>query len=263
MRKNKLKVMWKEGTPAITFWTASPDPYLAEVLAHVGYDAMVLDMQHGMGIGPDRAAKWIQAVSSTDTVPVVRIPWNEPVYFQWALDAGAYGIIVPLVSNAEEATKAGMSCRYPPIGFRSIGPNRVNLYAGSDYFQHANEEIACLVMVESKDTIPNLDEMAQAPGIDGFYIGPADLAISMGIAPGKYSQSEEHAAASQKVLDVARANGLVAGTHCSGPDDVNRRFEQGFMFCPAGSDAGLLAASARAQLEKIRTPESEGAKPFY
>ncbi|MFQ5933261.1 MAG: HpcH/HpaI aldolase/citrate lyase family protein [Dehalococcoidia bacterium] len=263
MRRNKLKAMWRDGKPVVVCWVTTPDPYMAEILAHVGFDALVLDMQHGMGIGPDRAVQWLQAVSTTDTVPMARIPWNEPVYSQWVLDAGAYGVIVPLVNNKEEAAKAGMSCRYPPIGFRSIGPNRINLYAGDDYSLHANDEIVCLVMVESKDTIPNLEEMAQAPGIDGFYIGPSDLAISMGVSPAEYAKSEEHAAACQKVLDVARAHGLVAGAHCKSPEEVLKRFEQGFMMCPAASDSGLLSASARSALEKIREPAVEGTKPFY
>ena len=161
MRPNKVKQLWREGKPAAIAWVGSADTYMAEVLANVGLDALVLDMQHGMGIGPDRAAQWFQAVSTTGTVPLARVPWNDPVWFQWVLDAGAYGIIVPLVNNGEEAAKAGMSCRYPPIGFRSIGPNRAPLYAGSDYLAHANEEIICLVMVENINTIPNLEDYEQ------------------------------------------------------------------------------------------------------
>ncbi|MFQ5874473.1 MAG: HpcH/HpaI aldolase/citrate lyase family protein [Dehalococcoidia bacterium] len=263
MRKNKIKAMWREGKPAVICWVGIADTYVAETLAHAGFDALVLDMQHGMGIGPDRAAQWLQTVSTTDTVPMVRVPWNEPVYPQWVLDAGAYGVVVPLVNNKEEAAKAGMSCRYPPIGFRSIGPNRANYYAGSDYTQHANDEIVCLVMVESIDTIPNLEEMAQAPGIDGFYIGPADLALSMGVPPTDYRKSDEHAKACQNVLDVAKAHNLVAGVHCRSPEEALDRFRQGFMMCPAAADAALLATSARAAVEKVRKPEAEGAKPFY
>ena len=118
-------------------------------------------------------------------------------------------------------------------------------------------------MVENINTIPNLEEMAKAPGIDGFYIGPADLAISMGVDPRKYQGSKEHAEASQKVLDVARANGLVAGTHCGSPEEAKERFEQGFVMCPALSDASLMASAARDALERAKTPEAEGTKPVY
>ena len=252
MRPNKLKQMWKEGEATAVAWLGSADPYMTEILAHSGFDALVLDMQHGMGIGPDTAAQWLQVVSTTDTVPLVRVPWNEPVFFQWVLDAGAYGVIVPLVNNAEEAAKAGMSSKYPPIGFRSIGPNRVNLYAGGDYFEHANDETVCLVMVEHKDTIPHLDAMAEAPGVDGFYIGPADLAISMTGTPSNYRDIEEHNKASQKVVDVAKAHGLVAGTHCGGPEEAADRFRQGFQLCPIASDGGIMAAGARDAVEAIR-----------
>ncbi|MBM3947341.1 MAG: 2,4-dihydroxyhept-2-ene-1,7-dioic acid aldolase, partial [SAR202 cluster bacterium] len=183
MRANKVKALWKQGKPVAVGWVSSADTYVAEVLANAGFDALVLDMQHGMGIGPDRAALWLQAVSTTNTVPMVRVPWNEPWYMQWVLDAGAYGVIVPLVNSREEAAKAGGACRYPPLGYRSMGPNRARLYGGVDYFQNANQEIACLVMVEDLRTVDQIDELAKAPGIDGFYIGPADLAISMGVAP--------------------------------------------------------------------------------
>ena len=118
-------------------------------------------------------------------------------------------------------------------------------------------------MVENINTIPNLEEMAKAPGIDGFYIGPADLAISMGVDPRKYQGSKEHAEASQRVLDVARANGLVAGTHCNSPEEAKERFEQGFVMCPALSDAGLMANAARNALERAKTPEADASKPLY
>jgi len=256
MRPNKVKQMWREGKPVTVGWVGSADTYMAEILANVGFDALVLDIQHGMGIGPDRAANWFQAVSTTDTVPMARIPWNQPVWYQWVLDAGAYGVIVPLVNNEEEAIQAGRSCRYPPLGYRSIGPNRANLYAGSDYVKNANDEIVCLVMVESIETIPHLDAMAKAPGIDGFYIGPSDLAFSMGLNPKSFKESAEHSAACQKVLDVARANGLVAGTHCFSIEETVERFQQGFMLCPAISDGSLLASAAKSALARVKITQT-------
>lgn len=252
MRPNKVKAMWKQGKPVAVGWVSSADTYVAEVMANAGFDALVLDMQHGMGIGPDRAATWLQAVSTTETVPMVRVPWNEPQYVQWVLDAGAYGVIVPLVNNKEEAAKAGGACRYPPLGYRSMGPNRARLYGGPDYFQHANQEVVCLVMVEDIRTVDQIDELAKATGIDGFYIGPADLAISMGVAPGGYRQDERHAVACCRVVEAAKTHGLVAGIHCGGPDEALQRFSQGFMLCPIGSDVGMIAAGAAAALQTVR-----------
>ncbi|MEE9286047.1 MAG: aldolase/citrate lyase family protein [Dehalococcoidia bacterium] len=252
MRPNKVKALWSEGKPAAVAWLSVADTYVAEMMAHAGFDALVLDMQHGMGIGPDRAAAWLQAVSGGDATPMVRVPWNEPAYAQWALDAGAYGVIVPLVNSRDEAAKAGLACRYPPLGYRSLGPNRVRFYAGDDYIQHANDEIICLVMVEDIRTVNRIEELAEAPGIDGFYIGPADLAQSMGIAPFQYAQDERHAEACQRVLDAARAHGLVPGVHCANAQEAVRRFQQGFRFCPAMIDVAALRAGAAAALRTVR-----------
>ena len=256
MRTNKVKALWREGKAPAVAWLSTPDTYIAEMMANVGFDVMVLDMQHGMAIGPDRAALWLQAVSTTDTMPMVRVPWNEPVFVQWVLDAGAYGVIVPLVNTREEASKAGGACRYPPVGYRSVGPNRVRFYGGADYFQQANEELICLVMIEDIDTVARVEELADAPGIDGFYIGPSDLAVSMGLAPAAFRESIEHAEACQKVLDVARAHGLIAGVHCSSPEEAVQRAVQGFMFCPGASDMGTLGVAANAALQTVR-----GARP--
>ena len=252
MRANRLKELWRAGKPATMAWLSTADTFVAETLANAGFDALVLDMQHGMTIGPDRAGLWLQAVGNSDTVPVVRVPWNEPVYIQWVLDAGAAGVIVPLVNSLEEASKAGRACRYPPTGFRSVGPNRVSLGSGADYLQRANDEVVCLVMVEDIRTVGRVEELARAPGIDGFYIGPSDLAATMGLEPLSFRTSQEHARACQRVLDVARAHKLVAGIHCWNAEEAVQRQKQGFVFCPAMMDTSALRAQADAALATVR-----------
>ncbi|MFC1958234.1 HpcH/HpaI aldolase/citrate lyase family protein [Chloroflexota bacterium] len=252
MRNNQVKLLWQQGKPPTVAWLSSADTYIAEVMANVGFDALVLDMQHGMAIGPDRAALWLQAVSTTDTVPMVRVPWNDPVFIQLVLDAGAYGVIVPLVNNRDEAAKAGGACRYPPAGYRSIGPNRARFYGGTDYIEQANQEIVCLVMVEDIKTVARIEELADAPGIDGFYIGPSDLAASMSLMPQTYRESAEHAKACRQVLDVARSHGLIAGVHCGSPQEVLQRTAEGFMFCPAINDVRALMTAANAALQEVR-----------
>ncbi|MEE8442782.1 MAG: aldolase/citrate lyase family protein [Dehalococcoidia bacterium] len=259
MRPNKLKALWREGKPATAGWLSTGNPYLAEVMANAGYDAIIIDMQHGMGVTADRAIACLQAISTTDTVPVVRMPWNDPQSIQFVLDAGAYGVIVPLVNTYEEAVQAVGASRYPPLGYRSIGPNRARLYAGADYAQHANEEIIVLVMVETLQSVENLEEMAKVPGLDGFYIGPADLAISIGITPGPDAAADpRHAAACQRVVDVANAAGLVPCHHGSGPDEAARRFAQGFKMCQIGSDAGMVGAGAAAALKAVAEAQARG-----
>ncbi|MDW8120126.1 MAG: aldolase/citrate lyase family protein [Chloroflexota bacterium] len=251
MRPNKVKALWKQGKPALCFWLSSGDPYIAEVFAHAGADAVVIDMQHGIAITPERAVECLRAISTTDTVPIVRVPWNDPAYIQYVLDAGAYGVIVPLVNTYEEAVKAGGACRYPPLGYRSVGPNRAVLYGGRDYFQHANEEIICLVMIEDIRAIPRLEEMVKAPGIDGFYIGPSDLAVSMGLGPGSDHADPRHQEACRRVLEVARAHGKVAGRHAYTEGEVARYIQQGFLFCPVGSDVRFIETGATAALKAL------------
>jgi 4-hydroxy-2-oxoheptanedioate aldolase len=247
MRPNKIKQRFREGLATAVGWQFTADPYVTEAMAQAGFDALVLDMQHGMGIGPDRAAQWLQVVSTTETIPLVRVPWNEPVYIQWVLDAGAYGVIVPLVNSYEEASKAGGASRYAPLGFRSVGPNRARFYGGADYTQFANDEVLCLVMIEHPDTVARAHELAKAPGIDGFYIGPSDLAVAMGVS----QDDPRHAEACQHVLEVAKEAGFMAGIHCASAEQAVQRFEQGFRLCPIGSDIGFVNAGARASLERL------------
>jgi 4-hydroxy-2-oxoheptanedioate aldolase len=252
MRANKLKSLWQEGKTPSVAWLDTADTYVAEIIANVGFDVLVLDMQHGMAIGPDRAALWLQAVSTTNTMPMVRVPWNEPFFIQWVLDAGAYGVIVPLVNSREEAAKAGGACRYPPVGYRSAGANRARLYGGIDYFKQANKEIICLVMIEDIKTVARLEELADAPGIDGFYIGPSDRAVSMGLGPPAYLGSPEHAEACRKVRETAKSRGLVCGIHCMTPQEVVKRTAEGFVFCPAISGLGSFAMAAAAALQEVQ-----------
>jgi 4-hydroxy-2-oxoheptanedioate aldolase len=252
MRKNKVKSLWQEGKAPTVAWLDTADTFVAETIANIGFDVLVLDMQHGMAIGPDRAALWLQAVSTTDTMPVVRVPWNEPFFIQWVLDAGAYGVIVPLINTREEAVKAAGACRYPPMGYRSAGANRARLYGGVDYFKQANKEIICLVMIEDIKTVAHIETLVDVPGIDGFYIGPSDLAVSMGLGPPEYRESTKHAEACHQVLEAAKSHGLVCGIHCGSPGEVVQRTAQGFMFCPAISGIGSLAAAASTALQEVR-----------
>lgn len=248
MRPNRVKALWREGTAVRATWSLSGDPLTAEILGNAGFDAVLIDMQHGFTIGPERVGAFLHAISTTPAVPMVRVPWNDPVHLQYVLDAGAYGVIVPLVNTPEEAARAAGACRYPPVGFRSYGPNRVDYYAGADYFEHANDEVICLVMIEHIAAVDRLDEIARVPGIDGFFIGPGDLALSMGLAPGAGASDAGYQAAVARVRDVALANGLVAGIAPGGPADARLRVDEGFAFCPFGSDWGYLAEGAEAAL---------------
>ena len=252
MRLNKIKQLWREGQPATAAWLSTGNTFLAEVMAHAGFDAVIIDMQHGMGLSPEKAIQCMQAISTTDTVPVVRMSWNDPKDIQFVLDAGAYGVIVPLVNTKAEAELAVGAAKYPPIGFRSIGPNRARLYSGPDYVQHANDETFVLVMIETMEAVNNLEEIASVPGLDGFYVGPGDLAVSLGLTPGPDARRDpRHAEACQRVVDVARAHGLIPCHHGSGPEEAADRFAQGFMMCQIGSDSGMVANASASALKTL------------
>lgn len=252
MRPNKVKQLWKEGKPAVAGWLSTGSTYLAEVMAHAGFDAIIIDMQHGMGLSPEKAIACMQAISTTDTVPVCRMSWNDPKDIQFVLDAGAYGVIVPLVNTRAEAEQAVGAAKYPPLGFRSTGANRVRLYAGADYAQHANEEVFVLAMIETMQAVGNLEEIARVKGLDGFYVGPGDLALSLGIPGGPEARRDpRHAAACQRVVDVARAHGLVPCHHGSGPEEAADRFAQGFMMCQIGSDGGMVSNGCATALKAL------------
>ncbi len=144
-------------------WLSVSNGFTAEVMARQGFDALVIDMQHGL---TDMANLWpmLQAVSQTDTVPVVRVAWNDPATIMKALDFGAYGILVPLINTAEDAAKAVAACRYPPVGVRSSGPVRAVHYGGADYVAKANDEIVVMAMIETKEGLANLDAICATPG---------------------------------------------------------------------------------------------------
>src|SRR5437763_949316 len=182
MRPNKIKQLWSENKPVTLGWLSIANTFTAEVMARQGFDALCVDLQHGTAEMSD-VLPMLQAISQTDTVPVVRVAWNEPAKIMKALDLGAMCIIVPLVNTAEEAAKAVAACRYPPVGMRSSGPVRAVHYAGADYQANANDEIVVMGMVETKEGLANLDGICATPGLDAVYIGPSDLSFALGLAP--------------------------------------------------------------------------------
>ena len=155
MRKNKLKELFKKNIPIINTWLAIPSSFSAEVMANQGWDSVTIDMQHGL-IDYSNAVNMLQAISTTNTIPLARVNWNEPGQIMKILDAGSYGIICPMVSNRKEAENFVQACQYPPRGYRSFGPIRASIYGGSDYAKHADKDILTLAMIETKDSLEKL-----------------------------------------------------------------------------------------------------------
>ena len=183
MRRNLLKEIFNRGDAVLNGWLHIPSSISAEVMAHAGFDSLTVDMQHGLSHF-ESTVPMFQAISTTDTVPLARVPWNEPGIIMKLLDAGCYGLICPMINSAAEAAAFVGACRYPPQGYRSFGPTRASLYAGADYAEHANDEVLTFAMIETVVGLENLEEIVQTPGLDALYVGPADLSQSLGGKPG-------------------------------------------------------------------------------
>ncbi len=256
MRKNKLKLLWQEGKTALNAWLTIPNAWTAETMAHTGFDAITIDMQHGLA-DYQTTLSMLQAISTTDAVPLARVPWNEPVTIMRLLDAGVYGLVCPMVNSRAEAEVFVGACRYPPLGYRSYGPIRANVYAGDDYFTYANETVVTLAMIETAQALENLNEIVITPGLDGVYVGTVDLSISMGLAGlGKLNDPQLQRAL-DKILILADKQNLVAGIHANSPEDAAELSKQGFRLITPVNDTTLLRVAAKNVLAQTRTGISQ------
>ena len=252
MRKNKLKQIFKEGKAAINGWLEIPSSFSAEVMSHQGWDSLTIDMQHG-AINHSDVLQILQAISTTEVIPMARLNWNEPGQIMKVLDAGAYGIICPMVSNREQAEKFVQACLYPPKGYRSFGPTRGFMYGGRDYVDHANDEILKLAMIETKGALKELDKIMSTPGIDGVYIGPADLSLAIGEKPG-FDKPEAHPTYEQlvNILKHAKKHNLVAGIHNATPEYAKKMIDLGFQIVTVGSDRIFMSDGAKSIVTKLK-----------
>ena len=250
MRRNRIKQLWREGKPAIGGWLSIPHCFAAEVMAHTGLDWLCIDMQHGC-IDYSDVVPMLTAISTTDVTPLVRVPWNEPSMIMKVLDAGAYGVIVPMVSNRAEAERAVAACRYPPAGMRSNGPNRVLLYAGADYQKHADEAVACVVMIETPEGIEKMDEIISTPGVDAAYIGPTDLALALGLPPVMDNDEPRHIETVNAILASCKRHGVVAGIHTNSSKFTQRYIDQGFGMVMLVPDRGAMSNYVKAEAARL------------
>lgn len=251
MRPNHVLRAWREGKSTIGGWLSIDSAYTAESLAHTGFDWLCLDLQHGVLDYTD-VKVMLPAISTTNTMPFVRVPWNEPYEIMKMLDAGAYGVIVPLINNRAEAELAVSACRYPPDGQRSFGPIRAGMYGGRGYAQGANNEIACIAMIETAEALDNLDEICSTPGLDAVYIGPSDLAYAIGLNPTGDNDDPKHVETVNRILETARKHGIAAGIHTGSLEFTKRYLEQGFNLVMLGSDAGFMGRLAHRELVAAR-----------
>jgi 4-hydroxy-2-oxoheptanedioate aldolase len=242
VRENRLRTIWSNGGTVVNGWLQVPSSFSAEVMAHTGLDSLTIDMQHAP-VDYESLVPMLQAISTTDTVPVVRVPWNDPGIIMRALDAGCYAVICPMVDTREQAEAFVGACRYPPAGYRSYGPYRAALYGGGDYTEYADETVVTIAMVETREALENLDGIMDVEGLDAVFVGPSDLGQNLGYGPGPVREEPEVVEAIDRVLAAARDRGLAAGIFAGTPEHASRMIEKGFSFVNVSTDVRLMAGA--------------------
>ena len=244
MRVNTAKQKLLQGEPAFGYALAFSSPLAAEAMAATGIDWIMIDTQHG-SFGPDSTIACLMAIASGPAVPMARVARNDYTLIGRLLDEGALGIVVPMVDTAEDAKRAADACRFPPVGTRSWGWGRAATY-GDDYPDWIGEQLFVAVQIESIKAVENAEAIMATPGVDGCWLGPGDLALSMGIDPRRAGEDERHARAVERVLEACRNTGKVSGFAAFGPEDARERADRGWQFLTAGSDIGFMLEGARA-----------------
>lgn len=252
MPRNAFKKNLAEGKLQLGFWSALCSPVVADILSEAGYDWLVLDAEHSPNDPVDLMHQLMAMEHQQATMPVVRVPWNDQVFIKRVLDVGARTLLVPMIEIAEQARAAVAACRYPPEGMRGVaGSVRASRYGRiKDYHKKANAEICLLLQVETKPGLDALEEIAAVEGVDGVFIGPADLSASLG-----YLGDNRNPAVREAILGaLARLKqaGKPAGILAPVEEDAKFWIEQGFGFVALGNDAALLARQAEALCARFR-----------
>lgn len=254
MIKNKVKLAWAEGRPVVNGWLSVGNPFTAEIMAAAGFDSLTIDLQHGF-LDYSEARMMLQAIRASGVTPIARAPWREPGVIMKLLDAGAYGIICPMVNTSEEAADLVAMVRYPPRGYRSFGPTRANFSAGGNYAAEANDEIIVLAMIETAEACENVDAICATPGLDGVYIGPSDLTLGVAngrLAPGLDRREPEMVETIGRILGAARGAGIRAAIHCGSREYAAEAVARGFDMVTIGTDVLLLSGAAKGAVAEMR-----------
>jgi 4-hydroxy-2-oxoheptanedioate aldolase len=250
MRPGSLKDRVQDGATALGAWISLREPLLAEAAGLAGYDYVVIDMQHGLS-DYGEVVPMLQAICRTSTVPLVRVPWNEAGVIGRVLDAGALGVIIPMINSVDDARRAVEACRYAPDGARSIGPMLTRVRYGTDFPAMANEVVACIPMIETRQAVDDVDAILAVPGVDAAYIGPADLSLSLGLAPAVDNPGEPFDGALSHVVDACRRHGVIPGIHANA-SLAGKRHASGFRMITVGFDAAPALAALNADVATAR-----------
>ncbi len=256
MRTNHVKEKLKRGEPALGAWLNLPSISAARVMARLGFDWLLVDMEHSAH-NPVLMADMVATIADAGTcAPIVRVPVNGVEWFKWVLDAGAWGVIVPMVNSREEAQRAVAFSKYPPLGTRSIGgifaPYGFGTSDRSRYVQAANDEIIVIVQIESAQALQNLDEILSVPGIDVAFVGPNDLHIQLGLVPSSDGAEPEFMEALGRIQTVAKQYHLALGIVSANGNTSAERVRQGFQMISVTSDISSMIESATRNLRIAR-----------
>ena len=264
MRANHVRRRLAAGEPSIGTWLSLPSPEAAEYVSRLGFDWLVVDSEHNP-IDIRTLAQMFAAMAASSIAPMVRIPWNNPENFKRVLDAGAWGVVVPMVNSRAEAEAAVSAAKYPPRGTRSLGGGMRAIRWGStadEYSRHADDEILVVLQIEHIDGVNVADEILSVPGVDACFIGPNDLAASMGISLGIPLESDhpELVAAVEEIRAACLRNGVAPGIHCSGPAGINQRIAEGFQFLAMASELKFLLSGLQDGLRAVEWTPSPRAR---
>jgi 4-hydroxy-2-oxoheptanedioate aldolase len=251
-----LKLRWQRDEVTLGAWCMIPTSLTAEILAKGGFDWVLVDMQHGC-MDYQTAVEMIRAIDLAGITPIVRVPWNEPGIVGRMLDAGAMGIVAPMINSVAEAQSLVDACRYPPVGKRSLGPVRVGARDGLGYVAGANDRIAVIPMIETVEALSAVEDIAAVPGVDALFVGPFDLSFSLGLRPGDNDGDPKFDDAIARVNAAARSQSIataVLSTAALAP----LRAKQGFRMISVLTDSAALGAAAHASLAAARGAISEG-----
>lgn len=259
--KNLALHKWRNKQQSLGVWSSLPDIHLAEMLSRIGVDWICFDLQHGLMDYSD-LTRLLPAVTGVAVSPLVRVAANQPEQIGKALDVGAHGVIIPLINTEADARRAVAACYYPAKGQRSCGPIRDAMLEGLNYLTSANDEVACILMVETEEGLRNLSAIAAVEGVTAIFVGPMDLTYGLGLRPGDFS----HARFTEALAAIRKAcqdNGLACGIFGFNAATAAQSLADGFDFASIGTDIsfareGASQALAIAQGQGRNTPARGG-----
>jgi 4-hydroxy-2-oxoheptanedioate aldolase len=258
MKKNPVKAALQNGQPQVGTWLSLGSVYAARLMSRVGFPWLTVDMEHSP-IAWDEAALLFGAIADAGCVPLARVPFSEYQLIKRVLDAGAMGIVVPMVNTVEQARAAIAAAKYPPTGNRSVGGGLHAMNFGAtagDYYRYANDEILVVLQTESPEGVENAEEIYSLPGCDAIFVGPNDLQFQMRGPDGKDPSREEHEAMMQRVLEVGKRVGTPVGLHVQTLEDVDQRVKEGWQFIAIGSELKFMVTEANRLVQGMNLQES-------